>query len=221
MASVAPPAGVRDAVALQGRVSALINAYRVRGHLFAQIDPLGLLEPPPFELDLAKFGLAEIDPDTVFSTGDLAGPAELPLREIVARLTATYCRSIGVEYTHVEDPDERLWLQERMESTQNHAKRCRAPRALVDARRGRVLKRRRLLAASAALWGPKGRAQRNGAWPGARVPAARAAVDGTDDMPLSDSGTHSCESDNGSGTSAAPPHNIFSIVVCEGFPVVS
>jgi 2-oxoglutarate dehydrogenase E1 component len=123
--SVAPPPGVRDAVALQGRVSALINAYRVRGHLFAQIDPLGLLEPPPFELDLAKFGLADIDPDTVFSTGDLAGPAELPLREIVARLTATYCRSIGVEYTHVEDPDERLWLQERMESTQNHVKLSR------------------------------------------------------------------------------------------------
>ena len=67
----------------------------------------------------------------------------------------------------------------------------------------------------------KGGAQRNGAWPGARVPAARAAVDGTDDMPVSDSGTHSCESDSGSGTSAAPPHNIFSIVVCEGFPVVS
>ena len=67
----------------------------------------------------------------------------------------------------------------------------------------------------------KGGAQRNGAWPGARVPAARAAVDGTDDMPVSDSGTHSCESDSGSGTSAAPPHNILSIVVCEGFPVVS
>ena len=67
----------------------------------------------------------------------------------------------------------------------------------------------------------KGGAQRNGAWPGARMPAARAAVDGTDDMPVSDSGTHSCESDSGSGTSAAPPHNIFSVVVCEGFPVVS
>ena len=47
------------------------------------------------------------------------------------------------------------------------------------------------------------------------------AVDGTHDMPVSDSGTHSCESDSGSGTSAAPPHNIFSVVVCEGFPVVS
>ena len=121
MLAVAAPAGLRDAVALQSRVSALVNAYRVRGHLFAKIDPLELLEPPPFELDLAKFGLADIDPETVFSTGDLAGPSEASLRDIVSRLTSTYCRSIGVEYTHVEDPGERLWLQLRMESTQNRA----------------------------------------------------------------------------------------------------
>jgi hypothetical protein len=67
----------------------------------------------------------------------------------------------------------------------------------------------------------KGGAQHSGAWPGARVPAARAPDDGTDDTPVSDSGTHSCESDSGSGTSAAPPHNNFSVVVCNGFPVVS
>jgi len=131
MVSVAPPAGVRDAVAMQGRVSSLINAYRVRGHLFAKIDPLELLEPPPFELDLSKFGLAEVDPETVFSAGDLAGPAEMSLRDIVSRLTETYCRSIGVEYTHVEDPEERLWLQDRMESTQNRAELSREEQVRV------------------------------------------------------------------------------------------
>ena len=117
--SVPPPSMPSEANLLQGRVSALINAYRVRGHLFAQLDPLNLLQTPPPELDLAGYGLDNVSAETVFSTGDLAGPEELPLAEIVARLQETYCRSIGAEFTFIESPEERTWLQQRMESTLN------------------------------------------------------------------------------------------------------
>jgi 2-oxoglutarate dehydrogenase E1 component len=104
---------------LQGRVSALVNAYRVRGHVYANVDPLSRNPPVPTELSLAAFGLDEIDPGTLFFTGDMAGPTTLPLRDIVSRLKETYCRTIGVEYTFMEDPEERFWLQRRMESTLN------------------------------------------------------------------------------------------------------
>jgi 2-oxoglutarate dehydrogenase E1 component len=104
---------------LQGRVSAMVNAYRVRGHIYADVDPLNRNQVEPKELSLDAFGLDQIDPQTVFFTGDMAGPTTLPLHEIVARLKETYCRSIGVEYTFIEVPEERLWLQRAMESTLN------------------------------------------------------------------------------------------------------
>jgi 2-oxoglutarate dehydrogenase E1 component len=104
---------------LQGRVSAMVNAYRVRGHIYADVDPLNRNQLEPKELSLAAFGLDQIDPQTVFFTGDMAGPTTLPLQEIVARLKETYCRTIGVEYTFIEVPEERLWLQRSMESTLN------------------------------------------------------------------------------------------------------
>jgi 2-oxoglutarate dehydrogenase E1 component len=106
--------------ALQARVYKLLNAYRVRGHLFAHIDPLGapMLAPP--ELDLRNFELLPEDLDKPFPTVDLAGmPPFATLREILSRLEETYCRTIGVEFTHIEDPEQREWLRERMESTKN------------------------------------------------------------------------------------------------------
>ena len=106
----------------QGHVAQLINAYRTRGHLFARVDPLRLEPAAPPQLDLANFGLSEADLDKTYSTVDMAGPKEATLREIIARLETTYCRSIGAEFTQVEDPEEREWLQERMESTQNRLK---------------------------------------------------------------------------------------------------
>ncbi|MFW5877105.1 MAG: 2-oxoglutarate dehydrogenase E1 component [Myxococcota bacterium] len=119
-ASFSPTREVLAANELQGRVSALVNAYRVRGHLFADLDPLGLQDKAPDELFLERYGLAEVDEDTVFATGDLAGPPTLPLREIVRRLRETYSRTIGVEFTFLEDPEARRWLQRTMESTCNH-----------------------------------------------------------------------------------------------------
>src|SRR4051812_31067369 len=81
-----PPGTERlEAEILQEKVAELINAYRIRGHLFATLDPLGLLRPPPAELDLEHFGLSEADLDKTFATGDFApGQSELTLREIVA-----------------------------------------------------------------------------------------------------------------------------------------
>jgi 2-oxoglutarate dehydrogenase E1 component len=104
---------------LQGRVSALVNAYRVRGHVYANLDPLGRHPPTADELSLAAFGLDAVAAETVFFTGDMEGPATLPLGEIVARLKETYCRTIGVEFTFIEAPEQRLWLQRRMESSLN------------------------------------------------------------------------------------------------------
>ncbi|APR75047.1 2-oxoglutarate dehydrogenase E1 component [Minicystis rosea] len=106
--------------AIQARVYKLLNAYRVRGHLFAHVDPLGapMLAPP--ELDLRNFELLPEDLDKPFPTIDLAGlPPFASLREILQALEETYCRTIGVEFTHIEEPEQREWLRERMESTRN------------------------------------------------------------------------------------------------------
>jgi 2-oxoglutarate dehydrogenase E1 component len=105
---------------MQARVYKLLNAYRVRGHLFAHIDPLGVPPTAPPELDLRNFELSPEDLDKPFPTIDLAGAGPVQtLREIIQRLEETYCRSIGVEFTHIENPRARAWLQQRMESTKN------------------------------------------------------------------------------------------------------
>ena len=108
------------AAALQGRVYQLVNAYRVRGHLFAQIDPLGTPPEAAPELELSNFGLTEADYDVTFPTVGMAGiPERGTLREIIAHLEETYCGAIGVEFTHIEEPEAREWLQNAMESTRN------------------------------------------------------------------------------------------------------
>jgi 2-oxoglutarate dehydrogenase E1 component len=105
-----------------GRVYQLVNAYRVRGHLFAKTDPLGTAPAAAPELDLANFGLVEADYDVEFPTAGIGGlPSRATLRQIINHLSETYCGSIGVEYTHVEEPDARDWLQNAMESTRNRA----------------------------------------------------------------------------------------------------
>jgi 2-oxoglutarate dehydrogenase E1 component len=106
-------------IARSARVYQLLNAYRVRGHLFADLDPLGGPVVAPPELDLSNFQLSAADLDKPFPAVDLPGPSVQTLREIISRLEETYCRSIGVEYTQIEDPEARTWLQERMEATKN------------------------------------------------------------------------------------------------------
>jgi len=107
----------------QAGVTQLMATYRARGHLLANIDPLGLLkaEAPPALSDFAleTFGLGEADLDSEFSVADMPGAPSATLREIVQRLQATYCRSIGVEFRDIEEPEQRRWLQEQMESSGN------------------------------------------------------------------------------------------------------
>ena len=105
-----------DAAAKQGAVSRLVQIYANRGHLIANLDPLGLTQRPrPRVLELGYFGLTEADLDTEFLTG--SRPVEvapkMKLREIIAQLEHVYCGPIGAEFAHVSDTEERLWLQDQ------------------------------------------------------------------------------------------------------------
>src|SRR6516225_5267022 len=94
----------------------LIRAYRVRGHLEADLDPLGLEKRGPFpELDYHSYGFSEADLDREIFINNLLGRERATLREIVAILRATYCGTVGVEYMHIQVPAERAWIQEKFE----------------------------------------------------------------------------------------------------------
>ncbi|MFP7721644.1 2-oxoglutarate dehydrogenase E1 component [Lysobacter sp. A3-1-A15] len=98
-------------------VGKLITAYRSRGHLAANIDPLGLLEKPDApDLALGFHRLSESDLDASFSTGGLAGQERMKLRDILATLKATYTGSIGAEFMHITDAEQRRWVYERLEA---------------------------------------------------------------------------------------------------------
>ena len=126
-----------DAI-LQERVHQLIRNYRVRGHMAARLDPLGLPRATPPELDPAYYGFTESDMDRRFACEAMCGGGTLPLREILERLRNTYCRSIGVQFMHIDDTFVRHWLQERMESSGNrlnlsHSEQIRIFTRLTDA----------------------------------------------------------------------------------------
>jgi 2-oxoglutarate dehydrogenase E1 component len=105
----------------QAGVLRLINAYRVRGHKRARLDPLDLcVRPEVPDLELGFHSLTEADLKTTFHTGSLAAPDHLTLAEIVDICTSTYCGSIGVEYMHIADTTQRHWLQQRLEGTRGH-----------------------------------------------------------------------------------------------------
>ena len=110
-----------DAIRKQAQVLQLIRAYRVRGHLWAHLDPLGTPPVSHEELELSHYGLSVWDLDREFISGDLAGEGGVkPLREILDILRDTYCRHIGVEFMQITDPEVRRWLLGQMESTRNH-----------------------------------------------------------------------------------------------------
>ena len=107
------------AIGAQDRVDQLIRVYRMRGHIIAQIDPLGFNRPSPPELDPGFYGLTDADMDRPFSVETLYSDGPLTLRQILERLRNTYCRFIGVEYMHIDDLTVRRWLRKRMEPTEN------------------------------------------------------------------------------------------------------
>ena len=104
---------------LQERVDQLVRNFRVRGHMVAQIDPLGRPRPQPPELDPKHYGFTDADLNRTFSTTSLRGPDVATLGEILERLRTTYCRSIGVQFMHIDSLAVREWLQNRMEGTEN------------------------------------------------------------------------------------------------------
>ncbi len=104
----------------QSRVASLIYAYRDIGHLVADLDPLGNSPRSHPLLELEAFGLAEADLDRVFDTGHLAEASKsASLRDILSALAETYCRTVGVEYLHIQDTGIRRWLQQKMEPCRN------------------------------------------------------------------------------------------------------
>jgi 2-oxoglutarate dehydrogenase complex, dehydrogenase (E1) component, and related enzymes len=105
------------AAAKQASVLRLINAYRVRGHQNADLDPLHLTEVEPLpELTLAYHNLSEEDLDRTFNTGSLFAPERLPLREILELLKKVYTGTVGSEYMHITDTVEKRWIQQRLET---------------------------------------------------------------------------------------------------------
>ncbi|MBZ5534651.1 MAG: multifunctional oxoglutarate decarboxylase/oxoglutarate dehydrogenase thiamine pyrophosphate-binding subunit/dihydrolipoyllysine-residue succinyltransferase subunit [Acidobacteriia bacterium] len=107
----------RDEVKKQARVLELINAYRVRGHLIADIDPLGWREMRYHpELDIETYGLTIWDLDRQFITTGLGGTETAPLREVVTRLRRFYGGKVGIEYRHIQSPEEKEWIRARVEN---------------------------------------------------------------------------------------------------------
>lgn len=120
------PALDAQAAEKQSAVLRLINAYRVRGHQVADINPLWPVnsreEAPPRDLDPLYHHLTEQDMGTVFNTGSLFGNDQLTLREVIARLEGIYCGSVGAEYMHIARTPEKRWIQERLEGTNGDAR---------------------------------------------------------------------------------------------------
>ena len=97
------------------RVIELIDAFRSRGHLMADTDPLNYRQRRHEDLDVLSHGLTLWDLDREFAVGGFAGQEKMKLRDILGVLRNSYCRTVGVEYTHILEPAERRWLQERVE----------------------------------------------------------------------------------------------------------
>ena len=96
-------------------VQGLIHAYRVRGHIMADTDPLEYRQRRHPDLDLTTHDLTLWDLDRDFATGGFGGAPMLKLRKILGILRDAYCRTVGVEYMHIQDPDQRRWLQAKIE----------------------------------------------------------------------------------------------------------
>jgi 2-oxoglutarate dehydrogenase E1 component len=109
------PAGHEDDVTRSARVQELIHAYRVRGHLMADTNPLEVTQRKHPDLDINMHGLTLWDLEREFPTGGFGGKARMKLRDILGVLRDSYCRTVGTEYMHIQDPEERRWLQARIE----------------------------------------------------------------------------------------------------------
>ncbi len=105
----------KDERSKETRVQELINAYRVRGHLMADIDPLEYKQRSHPDLDVLTHGLSLWDLDRTVKTGGFGGKPKMELRDVLKILRDSYCRTVGVEYMHIHSPEERKWMQEQLE----------------------------------------------------------------------------------------------------------
>ena len=106
---------ISGAVDKTARVQELINSFRVRGHLMADVDPLEYVQRSHPDLEIESHGLTFWDLDREFVTGGIGGQRTMKLRDILGVLRDSYCRKIGIEYMHIQDPAQRLWLREQLE----------------------------------------------------------------------------------------------------------
>jgi len=104
-----------DAINKTARVQELVDAFRVRGHRMADVDPLQYQQRSHPDLEIENHGLTFWDLDREFVVGGLAGRRKMLLREVLGLLRDSYCRTVGVEYTHLQDPEQRQWFQEMLE----------------------------------------------------------------------------------------------------------
>jgi multifunctional 2-oxoglutarate metabolism enzyme len=108
-----------DEIGKQARVLELIHAYRVRGHLMADTNPLEYRQRSHPDLDVTTHGLTLWDLDREFATGSFGGDKRfMKLRDILGVLRNAYCRTTGIEYMHIQDPEQRQWIQQRVERQQ-------------------------------------------------------------------------------------------------------
>ncbi len=116
----------------QSSVLQLINAHRFRGHQQADLDPLKQYARPEVpELDPAYYHFAEEDLTRVFNTGSLFAPDELTLAEIFYIVKSTYCRTIGAEYMHINETEQKRWIQRRLEESEGHHRFSREKRTRI------------------------------------------------------------------------------------------
>lgn len=113
--------GTDDSIEKEARVLQLINMYRVRGHLQAHLNPLKTEIEPHSELDPGRYGLSVWDNDREFLTGGLGDKPRLTLREILNILREAYCQTIGIEYMHIQEPDQKTWIQQHVEGKKRNS----------------------------------------------------------------------------------------------------
>jgi 2-oxoglutarate decarboxylase len=110
------PVSHDDEIHKQARVLELIHAYRVRGHMMADTDPLEYEQRSHPDLDVLSHDLTLWDLEREFATGSFGGEQRfMKLRHILGILRDSYCRTVGIEYMHIQDPEQRRWIQERVE----------------------------------------------------------------------------------------------------------
>jgi 2-oxoglutarate dehydrogenase E1 component len=119
------PAGV------PGDVFDLVHSYRELGHLIADLNPLDRTPRTHALLEPSEFGFEDRDLDRTVACGGFRGCTRATIRELIARLRDTYCRTIGVEYMHIQEPEQRAWLQERMEPALNRPPLSREDRLRI------------------------------------------------------------------------------------------